>query len=149
MENNNNNSTRLSYLLVSPQNIIKSLISSFPDDISLSDLHDCSSSSSSSSESDHHNGDDRGGIRSDRLVHGGVLSLLRSVDGPSDDDEAFSLAQRKHHHHHHSDGDSTPTLSLPNSLEGDDALDFKDIRRKYFSNAIKQQRQQHQSKCAK
>jgi len=134
---NNSNSTRLSYLLASPQNIIKSLINSFPDDISLSDLHD--SSTSSGGESDHHNGNDR----SDR----GVISLLQSEVGTSDDDEVLSLA-RKHHHHHHSDGDSTPTLSLPNSVEGDDALYFKDVQRKFYSHTINQQRQQ-QSRCAK
>lgn len=138
---NNSNSTRLSYLLASPQNIIKSLISSFPDDISLSDLHD--SSTGSGGESDHHNGNDRG-IRSDR----GVISLLQSEDGTSDDDEALSLARKHHHHLLHSDGDSTPTLSLPNSVEGDDALYFKDIQRKYYTHTINQQRQQ-QSRCAK
>lgn len=132
---NNSSSTRLGYLLASPQNIIKSLISSFPDDISLSDLHD---SSSSGGESDHHNGHDRG-----------VISLLQSEDGTSDDDEALSLARKHHHHLLHSDGDSTPTLSLPNSFEGDDALYFKDIQRKYYSHTINQQRQQQQSRCAK
>lgn len=130
---NNSSSIRLSYLLASPQNIIKSLISSFPDDISLSDLHD--SSTSSGGESDHHNGNDRG---------------IQSEVGTSDDDEALSQA-RKHHHHLllHSDGDSTPTLSLPNSFEGDDALDFKDVQRKFYSHTINQQRQQQQSRCAK
>lgn len=137
-----NNSTRLSYLLASPQNIIKSLISSFPDDISLSDLHD--SSTSSGGESDHHNGNDRD-IRLDR----GVINLLQSEDGRSDDDESLSLARKHHHRLLHSDGDSTPTLSLPNSFEGDDALDFKDIQRKYYSHTINQQRQQQQSRCAK
>ena len=140
---NNSSSIRLSYLLASPQNIIKSLISSFPDDISLSDLHD--SSTSSGGESDHHNGNDRGIIRSDR----GVISVLQSEDGTSDDDEALSLARKHHHHLLHSDGDSTPTLSLPNSFEGDDALDFKDVQRKFYSHTINQQRQQQQSRCAK
>jgi len=129
---NNSSSIRLSYLLASPQNIIKSLISSFPDDISLSDLHD--SSTSSGGESDHHNRNDRG---------------IQSEVGTSDDDEALSLARKHHHHLLHSDGDSTPTLSLPNSFEGDDALDFKDVQRKFYSHTINQQRQQQQSRCAK
>jgi len=141
---------RLSCLLASPQNIIKSLINSFPDDISLSDLYDNSSNSRSRSGSDHN--DDELGNRSVRLVHE-VISLLNSkgrVVVDDDDDDGVSLT-RNHHHIGDGNSNSTPTLSLPNSFE-DDALNFKDIQRKYYINRKQQQQQQqhrHLSRCTK